>query len=138
MIPNLIHPIKVTIERMNTSEMVMDDDAREPIHGARSASSDAVIIDAQIKIESEAAPDYEPGGPRQVESGYILCRTKDMDQKLGSGVIFKRGDRITKMGRRTGLDLYITRHQPMGHWPDQQGTTIIRFYYEGRDPVQVG
>lgn len=136
-LPNLIHPVDVTIERFNASEMLMDADTRSPIHGARSASGDTVIIEAQIKIDDADMPDHGVGGDRLIQSGYILCRTVDMDNVLGAGQRLKKGDHIIAIGVNTGLDLYITKNQRMGHYPDQNGASLIRYYFEDRNPVQV-
>lgn len=113
----------------------MDDDAREPIHGSRSTSVDEKTLPAQIKIDETDDPQPNGGGPRLIASGYILCRPVDMDTYLGADVRLKRGDKIIAMGHFTELDLYITRRGEMGHYPDQDGYSLVRYYFHDREPV---
>lgn len=134
--PNLVHPIQVTVERFNRDGMIMDGDAREPIHGARAAAADVVTLPAQVKWDEKDDPEPQEGGVRSNSSGYILCRFVDLDLYLGAGQRFKRGDRITTMGVTTGLDLYITGNKPMGHYPDQRGAGLIRYNFADRKPKQ--
>lgn len=135
--PNLIHPIDITVQRLNRGELVMDEDAREPMHGARSVSADQVVIKAQVNWGAKGNPLFTDLGPEEKSDGYILCRTSDLRSKGGS---FKRGDKIITMGAGdnalTGLDLYITKVEPMGHWPDQGGSSMVRFHFADRKPVQ--
>lgn len=134
--PRLIHPINVTVERLVRSELIMDDDAREPIHGLRTTTAQTFTIPAQIKWDKQDNPDPEEGGARNRSTGYILCRPVDLDNKLGANQRLKRGDRITAMGVNTGLDIYITGTAPMGHYPDQNGHGLIKYFFEDRKPVQ--
>lgn len=134
--PNLIHPVEVTIERLARNEMVMDNDAREAVLGPRSTSANSYTVPAQIKWDDRSAPTPEGAGARERDSGYILCRIFDLDNILGAGQRFKRGDRIVKMGHVEGLDLYIVKDPPIGHWPDQSGETLIKYHFEDRKPVR--
>lgn len=114
----------------------MDADAREPMHGARSTTADVVIIKAQISWGDRGRVQNEMAGVEEKSDGYILCRWSDLRAKGGP---FKRGDKIASIG--TGLnalvtDLYITKNEPMGHWPDQGGTSIVRFHFSDRNPHQ--
>lgn len=135
--PNLIHPIDVTVQRLNRSELVMDADAREPMHGARSVAADTVTVKAQISWGTRGQPQSEMGGVEEKSDGHITCRWSDL--VLLTGGAFKRGDRVTQLGtgaRAIAVDLYITKNIPMGHWPDQGGSTLVRFYFQDRKPVQ--
>lgn len=134
--PNLIHPIDVVIERLDRNEMIMDHDAREAILGPRSTSSNTYTIQAQISWNDRSAPDPQGAGDRERDSGYILLRLFDMNNVFGSGQRLKRGDRIVQIGNTTGLDLYITKDPPIGHWPDQFGETMIKYHFEDRRPVR--
>lgn len=134
--PNLIHPISVIVERLNTAEMVMDPDTREPMHGARSSAADRITVQAQINWGARKRPSFDGGGVEENSDGYILCRTYDL-QKLGG--LLKRGDRIVQIGTGANaieVDLYLTRQEPMGHWPDQNGATLVRYHFEDRAPVK--
>lgn len=129
-VPNLIHPIPVTIEPIEAAAAVWDAEAREPLHGARSTSS--FVINAQISWDLERNPRDHPAGVAEESTGYILVRYVDMDAQ---SVSIKRGDRITKIGARA-MDLYVTGTKPRAHWPDQGGPTLVRFYFGDRQPVR--
>lgn len=134
--PNLIHPIDVTVHRLNRAQMVMDDDAREPMHGARSTTADVVNIKAQISWGDRGRVQNEAGGVEEKSDGYILCRWSDLRAVGGA---FKRGDRIVSFGtglNKIDVDLYITKNEPMAHWPDQGGSSIVRFHFSDRNPHQ--
>lgn len=134
--PHLLHPTQVTIERLTRDQMVMDVDAREPVHGARTTTGQTVVLPAQIKWSEKAKDEPQEGGVRERSSGYILCRELDMDRIMGVGQRLKRGDRISAMGHTTGLDLYIMMEEPIAHYPVHQGSTLIKYHFEDRHPVR--
>jgi hypothetical protein len=115
--------------------MLMDNEAREPIHGARTTATQTFTLPVQAKWNDAADPTPMEGGPREEDRGYILARMKDMDLYLGPGERIKRGDRIVAMGVLTGLDLYITGTEPIGHYPDQAGATMVKYRFADRHPV---
>lgn len=134
--PNLIHPIQVVVHRLNRSTLVMDADAREPMHGARDTTADAVKILAQISWGERGRPQNEPAGVEEKSNGYILCRWSDLRKAGGA---FKRGDKIVSIGaglNSLAVELYILGNKPMAHWPDQGGTTLVRFHFADRKPYQ--
>ena len=135
-LPNLIHPIQITVERLLRSELLMDEDAREPVIGARTTTAQTFTMPAQIKWSNKDDPDPMEAGPRERDSGYVLLRLHDMDAIMGVGQRLTRGDRIITMGVTTGLDLYITGQEPIGHWPDQLGQTMIKYKFSDRHPVR--
>lgn len=135
-LPRLIHPVDVKVERLIRSELVMDNDAREPFHGPRTTTAESYTIKAQVKWSAKDDLDPSGGGSLERSVGYILVRLVDMDSILGVGVRLKRGDRITEIGVQTGLDLYIVKEAPAGHYPDQSGQSLIKYHFEDRHPVQ--
>lgn len=138
-IPNLIHPIDVTIERLTRSEMVMDLQAREPYHGARSSTTQTFVLPAQIKWSAKDDDQPQEGGVREVSNGYILCRILDMETVMGVGERLKRGDRIVTIGNISDLDLYVVREEPIAHLQQTTGASMIKYHFEDRHPVrQVG
>lgn len=137
--PNLIHPIDVTIKRLNKTELVMDDDAREPMHGARTTAADLVTFKAQIAWGDRARVQMEMGGVEEKSDGYITCRWIDI--KALTGGVPKRGDQVVQLGSGVAaipVNLFITKMEPMGHWPDQGGSTLVRFHFQDRQPYQGG
>lgn len=140
--PNLIHPVQVTLSLLRKDEMLMDQDAREPIHGMRNdESGDQFTIPAQFKWTKKDEPNANVGGVVTTSIGYILVRSVDMDKILGAGVRPKRGDRIVSYtskpagGEVVQCNLFITHLDPAGHYPEH-GATLYRCHFVDRDPVQ--
>jgi hypothetical protein len=129
MIPMLPHPTSVTIEPLDESVLIKDADAREVKRGERGGTP--FTIDAQIKWNDFATPLVLAQGVREEFDGWILVRCCDMDDL---GITIKRRDRITAMGTLTDLSLYILGSQPLGHYPDQGGHTLLRYYFSTRKP----
>jgi len=135
-LPALLHPIQIKVERLLRSELLMDEDAREPVHGTRTTARQVFVLPAQIKWSDTEEASPQEAGAREEDRGYILCRTNDMDLFLGSGERLKRGDRIIAIGSEEGLDLYITGSLQMGHYPDQNGVSLIRYRFSDRHPTR--
>ena len=139
-LPRLIHPVLVTFDLFNSSAMIMDADAREPIHGARSQSGDLYEIPCQVSWARFDEPQANVGGTATEFTGYFLARAHDMDQMLGPGKRLKRGDRITQYRSNQNtevipVNLYIVRGDPFGHYPER-GATLYKYHVTDRDPVQ--
>jgi hypothetical protein len=119
----------VTIEPFAEEILITDDDAREIVRGARGGTP--FVIPAQIAWKDREMAIYAPGGARYDDDGSILVRFVDME---ALGIMITRGDRITAIGRMTDQSLYITDQEPCGHWADQNGATMIKFYFSQRRP----
>jgi len=134
--PKLLHPIRVTIQPFVEAAQVYDDDAREDIPGnvSAGAAGQPFTIPAQVQWGREDDPRAMQAGIREESSGYILVRYLDMDRL---GVTIQRGDVITTIGKRSGYDLHIDGKEDCGHYPDQQGATLVRFYFTDRAPARV-
>lgn len=128
-VPNLIEPIRVTIEPLDSTVVVKDPDTREVMRGARGGTP--FTIDAQIRWGMREEPTVVAAGVREAYDGYIVVRYVDMD---ALGVTIKRGDRITAMGRLTEQSLYILGNEPFGHYTDQNGPTLIQYNFSSRRP----
>jgi len=74
----------------------------------------------------------EDGGVRPASDGYILIRKKDMDN---AGVAVDVDDKITTLGHDEYENLFIVKKTPMGHYPDQDGSSLIKFHFEDRSPT---
>jgi hypothetical protein len=134
-LPNLIHPIPVQLEIYDAAGQVIDDDTREPVHGARNASGTTVTLEAQVDYPRDQAVLVEAGGVRLQSSGYILVRRQDLRDL---GVAPKRGDRIVQIGEGVNaltVNLFITGYEPMAIYPDQGGPTLMKYNFEDRDPI---
>lgn len=130
-LPRLIHPIPVTIEPLSRSTTEYDDDLREPV-GETSYGAPITGLEAQNKDIDDDVPKPRGEGVVEVTKGYLLFRQIDID-----GVYTPlRGDRVTRIGNRTGLDLYVTKMQYRAHYPDQGGHSLVKIWYADRGPTR--
>jgi len=127
-LPNLIHPIWITIQRADKSATVYDPDAREPL---RSVHREEVLIQAQIVYRQVADPRFEGYGLTEDARGYLLFRFTDLDAK---GYTPARGDMITQLGHRA-TKLFLLQSADAGHYPDQNGASLIRWFWGDRRPT---
>jgi len=138
MIVNLQHPVGIVVEQLSSAVMIMDQDTRHPVHGARSAAAEGdapgISIQGQVKWQRKKDPDIKAGGVRFESTGYVLCLRRDLDKKLGAGNRFAYGDRIVAIGTDTGLALYITFVEPCIHDPAVNGAQGYKFHFSDRSP----
>lgn len=135
-LPRLIHPVPVTIERLQTSETIYDVDAREPVkQGYRKQSFD---LYAQISWGTHDGEQPTRLGAQDEEQGYILFRRVDLLNASPTPYHPQRNDRIVTIGTLPDLKLYIVSVQPMGHYPDQGGYSLWKCRFVDRAPVVSG
>lgn len=125
-IPNLLHPVKITLQRRNVTDTLYDEDMREPI-GQTSYYAEETLM-GQVSWENKDNVYVDEKGTQLKAIGYILFRYVDLESK---GITLKYQDRIKKIGRHEE-ELYIINTKPMGHYPDQDGATLIRAYFTDR------
>lgn len=126
--PNLIHPVPVTIEQISYSDTIYDEDTREPIQQASRTAP--VTLPGQAKYGSSKEASYQEGGLRENERGYVLFRQIDL---TNLSITLKINDRITRIGV-VDHDAYISRVEPMGHYPNYSGNTLVKVYFADRQP----
>jgi hypothetical protein len=126
-LPTLIHPIWITIQRADKAATVYDDDVREPI---RSVKREEVLIQAQVTWRQVADPRFEAYGLAEDVRGYLLFRVTDLAAKPYTPA---RGDMITKLGTRD-TQLFLLQSSDAGHYPDQNGASLVRWYWGERRP----
>lgn len=149
MIPNLIHPIPITIQRQNVAATVYDPRAREPVRqlwkaGEGPGTGDATDLVAQVNWNREdglAKPVVQPGGVVETSEGYLLFRlvdiiaagvaTEETDGTVTFGI--DRGDRITRIGRRR-TNLYVIFFRDVAGYDDQGGCTLLEVDFSSRAP----
>lgn len=124
-IPNLIHPIDVTIEQINRAATVYDEDAREPIQAA--ARSAAVVLPGQPNWNAGKRLEPTAEGPVDKAQGYMLFRQVDL---AAAGIALQINDRLRAQGR----ELYIVRLQPMGHYDGV--SKLLRAWFADREPAK--
>jgi len=125
-IPNLLHPVKITLQRRNVTDTLYDEDMREPI-GQTSYYAEETLM-GQVSWENKDNVYVDEKGTQLKAIGYILFRYVDLESK---GITLKYQDRIKKIGRHEE-ELYIINTKPIGHYPDQDGATLIRAYFTDR------
>ena len=127
-LPRLLHPIPIQVSQLDTSGTLYDDEAREPIQQA--AHSSVVTLSGQVKYGSSREASFHLGGLRENERGYVLFRQVDLDAQ---SVTLKINDRIVKIGQIDN-NADITRIEPTGHYPDQNGASLLKAYFADRLP----
>jgi hypothetical protein len=147
-IPNLIHPIPVRIQRRNEAVTVFDRRAREPIRqlwkaGEGPGTGDAIDLVAQVNWNDGhvAKPVFRSGGAEEESEGYLLFRLVDLvsrgvaTERSDGTVIFgiDRGDRIVRIGRRS-TNLYALFFRDVAGYPDQDGCTLFEVNFGSRPP----
>lgn len=127
--PRLLHPVLVQIEQADRSSTIYDDDAREPV--GQVAVSTVVTINGQVKYGSSKQLGYQSSaGVQENEKGYVLFRQRDLD---ADSIVLKPSDRITMIGTVIH-DVYITRLMPTGHYGAFGGNTLVKAFFEDRQP----
>lgn len=127
-LPNLLHPVTVTIERADKATTPYDPDIREPLRTARRVS---VSVRAQVKYFQTGTPEWERMGFSEEVKGYLLVRKTDVD---AISYVPARGDRVTAIGNRTTA-LYLLQWNDAGHYTDQGGYTMMRLFFTDRRPA---
>lgn len=146
MIPNLIHPVPVTIQRMERAVTIVDPVAREPVrqvwrNDSGPGTGASLSLEAQVNWNDGhiAKPTFPPGGAEEEWKGYLLFRVVDLvaagvatEESDGTlTVSIARGDRIVRIGRRV-VDLYVLYFRDVAAYPDQGGATLLEIRFNDR------
>lgn len=126
--PNLIHPIDIHVEQWSEPETLYDDDFREPIQQA--ARTEIKVVKGQPKWDTKEGIEVTKGGVAETSAGYVLFRYTDLNK---ASIALKLNDRIVKMGH-LDVDVYIIGLRPMGHYPDQNGASLVKAFFADRTP----
>jgi hypothetical protein len=146
MIPNLIHPVPVTIQRMEPNATLLDPVAREPVRQMwRNDCGPGTLAPLQLEAQVNwndgemARPTFPAGGAEEEWKGYLVFRVVDL---VAAGVAVEnpdgtlqislaRGDRIVRIGRRV-VDLYVLWFRDIAAYPDQGGATLLEVTFNDR------
>ena len=124
-VPNLIHPLSVTLEKSDKANTFFDDDSREPVrHVARTSYT----VKAQRSYSRAANPAYTAAGVNETVLGYILARKTDLD---ALSLTLQLGDKITAIGHRA-TSLFVAQVEDVAHYSDTSGSTLVRAYFNDR------
>ena len=128
------HPITVFLRKADKEQTaVMDDDLHEPVGQVRRKLKPIKLV-AQIADGKAKDPVASSGGVVEESDGYLLFRTKDLRT---AKTTVERGDRIVQIGEKPNdreVDYYITKLKYMGHYPGKKGASLVRAYFEDREP----
>lgn len=127
-LPNLIHPVPVIIEQWVAGETIYDEDTREPIQQA--ARSVRQTVNGQVSWTLKDDVIIAEGGTRLSADGYVLFRYVDLS---AAGVTLQKQDAIKKIGWMD-VNVYIIAMKPCGHYPDQNGASMVKAYFNDRAP----
>jgi hypothetical protein len=148
MLPNLIHPVPVTVQRQSDSITKYDHRAREPVRqlwkaGQGPGTGSALELEAQVNWNSGnvAKPVSQPGGVEEESEGYLLFRVVDLiyrgvaTENADGTVEFglARGDKIVRIGRRR-VNLWVVFFRDVAGYPDQLGCTLLEVNFASRAP----
>lgn len=138
-LPTLLHPTLILIEPLMRSATIVDVDYREPIQQA--SRGPRFYCPGQVAWTSSERLDAQPMGADQQSAGYVLFRLIDVrltGTAAGLGKYrLKQNDRILQMGvgdNAVETDLYITDLRYGGHYADQGGATLVKAFFQDRDP----
>lgn len=130
----LIHPITVFLRKADKEQTaVMDDDLHEPVGQVRRKLKPIKLV-AQIADGKTKDALPSSGGVILESDGYLLFRTKDL---RGARTTVEIGDRVVQIGEKPNdhaVDYYITKLKYLGHYPNHKGASLVRAYYEDREP----
>lgn len=147
--PNLIHPVRITLEIVDVNSTFYDNRAREPIRQAYRAGivsgTTSITIKGQVSYYFAGAkldyPKYEKYGIVEESDGYVSFRYKDL---VKSGLVIldgnkdfqefkiKRGDKIIKLDKRT-VEYFVTGFKDFAHYP-KLGQSMIQVNFADRKP----
>jgi len=125
--PTLVHPIRITIQAVDKASSAFDPDTRQPL---RSVARTTVRIPAQVRVRALSEPEYHPAGVDEDIEGWLTVRVVDCERRSYTPRV---GDRVTAIGHRS-VEYFIRFIQDEGHYPDQNGASLVRLYYEDRRP----
>jgi hypothetical protein len=126
--PNLLHPVNIQIEKWVIAGTIYDDDVREPIK--QSKRNMVFTVPGQVSWDSEDLVIVDAAGTRLNASGYVLFRYVDLNRV---SLILDHQDCIKKIGWHD-VNVYIIKLEPVGHYSDQNGASMVKAFFSDRVP----
>lgn len=130
-IPNLIHPVTIEIQQKDSADTEFDEDAREPVQFI--TRDQTVTCPGQVNWGASMDASHSRGGAGEDADGYVLFRYVDLNER---SITLQREDRIISIGG-VAANVYIKKLRPTGHYPDVDGPTLLRAYFEDRQPSRL-
>lgn len=133
--PRLLHRTPVYLRKIDREfTAVMDDNLHEPVGEVRREPK-PIRLECQHQPNSKDDPRVASSGGIALESdGYCLFLTSEL---RAAKVTIEDGDRIVQIGDEPNdftVNYYIVKVKPMGHYRQHGGATMLRAYYEDREP----
>lgn len=133
MLPRLIHPVQIEVEKIQRTAAPMDLDYAEPIQQA--VRGPRIAAPGQVKWGMDERLRATLIGAEQESEGYIVFRRVDL-RRVGL-IEIAQNDRFTAIGtgpNRVEVDLYVIGLRYEGHYPDQGGATLVKAFFKDRFP----
>lgn len=133
--PKLLFPVQVEIKIIDKEATTYNENAGEPVRRAKLATP-TILIPAQPRYGNEDNPDLNREGVVEKTDGWLTMKTADLIRRGlfaddGNPGI-KRGSKIIRIGKKTGLELFVTKYKPLGHYTSTNGYSLVRVYFEDR------
>ncbi len=142
-VPNLLNPVLITIDRIDTTETQYDPILRETLNIIRRRPSfniNAQIVYRKVFVKGSLdGSDLEGqmgegiGGTIPNSDGYVLLRIVDLAAKSLTINDVAKGDRIIKLAQ-LDTDYYVVGKRPAAQYTDQGGFTLLAVFFEDRNP----
>lgn len=137
MIPKLIHPVAVVVEKRLKSQDVssqFDDDMREEIADAKYGTPFTMRCQVEYRKGIDVRPgslmqEQQVGGADYQDEGYLLFRRRDL---IAAGWNPEPGDHFTRIDDRE-VDLYVASLSLQGHSAGK--SQLRKCYFVDRDPT---
>lgn len=133
MLPRLLHPIAIEVEKIQRAEGIMDPDYAEPVQQA--IRGPRISVPGQVQWGMDERLRATLVGAEQESEGYILFRRRDL---RAVGLIeIAQNDRFTALGtgpNKVLVDLYVTGLRYQAHYPDQRGPAMVKAFFKDRFP----
>jgi hypothetical protein len=130
-VPNLIHPVTVTVQPLDRAGTISNGRRRAPVKVI--ARSTSVSFEAQAVYNATKRTAVDSGGLMERVDGYLVARKADLDALSYTPGL---GDRIVTVGGQTGLKLYVTETEATAYRDGDHTLWVIEF--DDRRPARGG
>lgn len=134
-VPNLIHPVPIRVQAIDRANVITDADYGEEIEVV--ARKPTVTVSGQVKWVGFDRYRPSADGPQEGEDGYVLFRIIDLRASTLNTI--RRGDRFIQLGgspNAVSTDVYVMRTRFSGHYPDQNGPSLLKAFFADRQPIK--
>ncbi len=133
MLPRILHPVAIEIEKIQRAEGIMDPDYAEPVQQA--VRGPRISCPGQVQWGMDERLRATLTGAEQESEGYILFSRRSL---RAVGLIeLAQNDRFTAIGsgpNKVLVDLYVVGVRYQAHYPDQRGAAHVKAFFKDRFP----